>query len=287
MKRVSREHVVAWSSAAHSSRVPAVEHIGEQAFWSGPHMLRSGVQAVSVALAHGGQLGGTWRGGGSWWWGVGSCSTSIVPGGQELSRTQQESGGAFSKERSTGAPFLTPRSLYPALYLLLTLPLSSILPSFPFLGRLIHWLKCDFLVSPLWNCILPLACPSHPLIPLTYSPLELNRAMPLCFSIILSTSKSLMRRWLKRRKGPGMRQISLAFPSHNASHLNSPIYCWSPFWMVPLMKCCFCGSSHEFQRPQGYIFFFLSLTSKLSGTGRVGMTELKGHQVQHWMLFTV
>lgn len=35
-----------------------MEHIGEQAFWSGPHMLRSGVQAVSVALAHGGQLGG-------------------------------------------------------------------------------------------------------------------------------------------------------------------------------------------------------------------------------------
>lgn len=56
--------------------------------------------------------------------------------------------------------------------------------------------------------------------------------------------------------------------------------------MVPLMKCCFCGSSHEFQRPRGYIFLFLSLTSKLSGTGRVGMTKLRGHQVQRWMLFT-
>lgn len=101
---------------------------------------------------------------------------------------------------------------------------------------------------------------------------------------------------VKRRKGPGTRQISLAFPSHNASHLNSPTYCWSPFWMVPLMKCCFCGSSHEFQRPQGYIFLFLSLTSKLSGTGRVGMTKTEGspgptldvvyqrsHQVkEHW-----
>lgn len=111
--------------------------------------------------------------------------------------------------------------------------------------------------------------------------------MLLCFSIILSTSKSLMRRrWKKKRKGPGMRQISSAFPSHNGSHLNSPIYCWSPFWMVPLMKCCFCGSSHEFQRPRGYIFLFLSLTSKLSGMGRAGMKKLRGHQVQRCMLFT-
>lgn len=54
--------------------------------------------------------------------------------------------GAFSKERSTGAPFLTPRSLHPALYLLLALPLPSLLLAFPFLGRLIHGLKCDFLV---------------------------------------------------------------------------------------------------------------------------------------------
>lgn len=66
---------------------------------SGLHMPGSGVQAVSRAPAHGGQLGGTWGvagvflGGG----GGGSCSTSIVPGGQELSRTQQESGGPFLK----------------------------------------------------------------------------------------------------------------------------------------------------------------------------------------------
>lgn len=145
--------------------------------------------------------------------------------------------GAFSKERSTGAPFLTPRSRYPALRLLLAAPLHSILHSVPFLGRLIQWLKCDFLVFLLWNCILPLAFPSHPLIPPTYSPLELNQATPLCFSIIMSTSKSLTSGWLERRKGPGMRQISLAFPSHNASHLNPPIYCWShpewyPWWSV-------------------------------------------------------
>lgn len=50
--------------------------------------------------------------------------------------------------------------------------------------------------------------------------------------------------------------------------------------MVPLMKCCFCGSSHEFQKPQGYIFLFLSLPSKLFGTGRVGMKKLRGQQVQ-------
>lgn len=110
----------------------------------------------------------------------------------------------------------------------------------------------------------------------------------LCFSGILSTStsKSVVRRWLKKNKrkkrsrGPGTRQISLAFPPHNGSHLNFPIYCWSPVWMVPLMKCCFCGSTHEFQKPQGYIFLFLSLPSKLFGTGRDGMKKLRGQQVQ-------
>lgn len=56
--------------------------------------------------------------------------------------------------------------------------------------------------------------------------------------------------------------------------------------MVPLMKCCLCGPSHEFQSPQGYILLFLSLTSKLSETGRVGMTKMKGRRVQFWVLFT-
>lgn len=40
-----------------------MEHTGELASWSGPHMLGSVVQAVSLAPAHGGQLGGTWGGG--------------------------------------------------------------------------------------------------------------------------------------------------------------------------------------------------------------------------------
>lgn len=56
----------------------------------------------------------------------------------------------------------------------------------------------------------------------------------------------------------------------------SPIYCWSSHWMAPLMKCCFCGSVHAFQRAWGYIFLFLSLTSKLFGTVRVRMTKLGG-----------
>lgn len=131
---------------------------------SGLHMPGSGVQAVSRAPAHGGQLGGTW--------GVAGVFLGGGGGGQLLHqhctrRTRAEHDpagewGAFSKERSTGAPFLTPRSLYPALDLLLALPLSSVLPSSPFLGRLIHWLKCDFLLSPLMKLRSPPSPPPSP-----------------------------------------------------------------------------------------------------------------------------
>lgn len=105
-----------------------------------------------VAPAHGGQLGGTSVGGGVlgwWWWWWGSRSTSIVPGGQELSKTQQERGGPFLKSDqlellfSHSAHFTLPRICSsPSIF-----PPSS--PPFLPLGRLIHWLKCDFLVSPL------------------------------------------------------------------------------------------------------------------------------------------
>lgn len=84
-------------------------------------------------------VGGTW-GGGGWVAGV----LGDVWGGQlfhqhctRRTRAEQDPAGewgAFSKERSTGAPFLTPRSLYPARYLLLALPLSSVLPSSPSLS---------------------------------------------------------------------------------------------------------------------------------------------------------
>ena len=116
--------------------------------------------------AVGGHVGG-WRGC-SWVVVVGgSCSTSIVPGGQELSRTQQESGGPFLKSDqlellfSHPAPFTlfwisSSPSLPPSL------PLSSVLPSSPFLGRLIHWLKCDFLLSPLMKLHSPpFRLPTH------------------------------------------------------------------------------------------------------------------------------
>lgn len=129
-----------------SCRVPAVE----QASWSGLHMLGSWVQPVGVAPLHGGQLGAQGGGGPRWSrvgpWEMlegGSCSSSIVPGGQELSRTQQESGGPFLKSDQLELLFLTPRSLYPPLYLLLALllPSSPTLHSAPLpsvLGRLIH-----------------------------------------------------------------------------------------------------------------------------------------------------
>lgn len=114
--------------AGRSCRAPAVE----QASWSGLHMLGSWVQPVGVAPLHGGQLGaqggGGPRGSGVGPWEMlegGSCSTSIVPGGQELSRTQQESGGPFLKSDQLELLFLTPRSLYPPLYLLLALLLCS------------------------------------------------------------------------------------------------------------------------------------------------------------------
>lgn len=90
-----------WASdgcAGQACRDPAVE----QALWSGLHMLGSWVQPVGRALLHGGQLRALGGGGprrsrvGPWeMLEGGSCSSSIVPGGQELSRTQQERGGLF------------------------------------------------------------------------------------------------------------------------------------------------------------------------------------------------
>ncbi|KAK5894488.1 hypothetical protein CesoFtcFv8_011173 [Champsocephalus esox] len=98
-------------------------------------MLGSGVQAVSVAPAHGGQLGGTW-GGGSGVVVGGSRSTSIVPGGQELSRTQQERGGPFLKSDQLELLFS-----HPAHFTLLRISSSPSLLSLRSLllhGRLIH-----------------------------------------------------------------------------------------------------------------------------------------------------
>lgn len=80
-------------------------------------------------------VGGTWGGGGFRVVG-GSRSTSIVPGGQELSWTQQESGGPFLKSDQLELLFSHPAHF--------TLLCNS--PP-PILGRLIHRLKCDFLVS--------------------------------------------------------------------------------------------------------------------------------------------
>lgn len=201
-------------------------------------------------------------------------STSIVPGGQELSRTQQECGGPFLKSDQLELLFS-----HPAHFTLLCNPPT------PHPASLADWYTG-------WNVIFlclsyetpySLFPPTHPT---NLFSTGIKSSHAALFFSHLAHIKVTHERMVKKRKGPGMRQISLAFPSHNASHLNSPIYCWSPFWMVSLMKCCFCGSSHEFQRPQGYIFVFLSLTSKLSGTGRVGMKKPRGHQVQSWMLFT-
>lgn len=80
---------------------------------------------------------GTWRAvGGHTGGGVGSWE---MLGGQLLhqyctrrTRAEQDPAGewgAFSKERSTGATFLTPHSLYPSPHLLSALPFSSILLS--------------------------------------------------------------------------------------------------------------------------------------------------------------
>lgn len=156
--------------------------MGAQPSWSGLHMLRSGVQTVSIAPVQGGQLGGTWEAG----WVLGRCwegswSTSIVPGGQELSRTQQESGGPFLKSDQLELLFSHPAH---SILLYISSTPSVVPPSFlPFFVRLIHWLKCDFLVSFFmkWH-----SCPSlptsHPLVQLTYS-LEFNWTMVLCFFV--------------------------------------------------------------------------------------------------------
>lgn len=52
------------SSAVPSNRSPAVEHMGAQPSWSGLHMLRSGVQAVSIAPYMEGSWGARERRGG-------------------------------------------------------------------------------------------------------------------------------------------------------------------------------------------------------------------------------
>lgn len=112
---------------------------------------------------------------------------------------------------------------------------------------------------------------SHPLISL--QPIFYLNSIETRRFVFPSSSPHQSLSWKKlvrRTKGPGTRQICLAFTPHNASHLNFPIYCWSPVWMVPLMKCCFCGSSHESQRPLGDILL-PSLTSKLYVRGHDGM----------------
>lgn len=226
-------------------------------------------------------------GGGSWemLWG-GSCSISIVPGGQELSRTQQESGGPFLKSDQLELLFSQPVhfillciSSTPALSPPCSPPRLSLADCYSGWNVIFLCLSYETALSPALSCIPP----THPT-NLFSTGIKLNHGA--LFSNHLVHIKVTHERMAERRKGPRTRRISLAFPSHNASHLNSPIYCWWLFWMVPLMKCCFCGSSHEFQRPQGYILPFLSLTSKLSGTGRVGMKKLRGHQVRHEMLCT-
>lgn len=227
VKAVSREHEAAWSSAAGSSRAPAVEHVGEQTSWSGLHMLRSGVQAVSVTPVHGGQLGGTWEVGSVHGrWGGGSCSTSIVPGGQELSRTQQESGGPFLKSDQLALLFS-----HPAHFILLYISSSpSLFPrsSLPFLS-LVDWYTGwnVIFLCVLWDSVLTLLFPIPPTRPANLFSAGIKLSHSALFFNHLVHIKVTHERMAKRRKGPGTRQISLAFPSHNASHLNSPIYCWS------------------------------------------------------------
>lgn len=141
--------------------------MGAQPCWSGLHMLRSGVQAVSRAPLHGGQSGSTWEAG----WVLGRCRGGQLVHQHCTRRTRAEQDpagewGAFSKERSTGAPFLTPRSLYPALYLLHTLRLSSILPPFlPQIDTLAEmWFSCVFLYETAFLPFpsrIPPTCPTN------------------------------------------------------------------------------------------------------------------------------
>lgn len=93
-------------------------------------------------------------------------------------------------------------------------------------------------------------------------------------------------RMVKRRKGPGTRQISLAFPSHNASHLNVPYiadhhseWClwWSVVFVVPHMNSKDPGDT--------FSSFCLWLQSYLERDVSEWQKQ-RGHQVQHWMLFT-
>lgn len=145
------------SSAVHSNRSPAVEHMGAQPSWSGLHMLRSGVQAVSIAPVHGGQLGGTREAG----WVLARCWGGQLVYQHCTRRTRAEQGpagewGPFLKSDQLELLFSHPAHFIP---LCISSTPSVFPPSFlPLFLRLIHWLKCDFLVSFFmkWH-----SCPSH------------------------------------------------------------------------------------------------------------------------------
>lgn len=149
------------------------------------------------ASAHGGQLGGQLGG-----------SRSISAVGGEPSRR------SFSKERST---FLILSSLW---------PVASTWTSSPLLSRLICWNLIFILI---------MASASHPLIYLFSIRSELSHTALFFFFYHLLLIKVNHEKSVKGGRGPGMRQICLAFTSHNDSQLNSHINCWSPVWMVPLV----------------------------------------------------
>lgn len=251
----------------------------------------------------------TWRAvqgtGRGWAEGVRGWSLGDVGGGQLLhqhctrrTRAEQDPAGewgAFSKERSTGAPFShTPLTLSSSVSPPRPPPLFLPSPPLPsVLGRLIHWLKCDFLVVfPRWNRI-PLTpnplLPHYPPIPptlvqRTYSPLELNWTAPLCFSIILSTSKSLMS---EREKEEGARNktnllgfwraqcLSFEFPPYIADRHAE----WCPWWSVVFVAPCM----HSKEPGDTFFSFCLWLQSYLERYVWEWRNLEGGHQVQ-WCL---
>lgn len=158
-------------------------------------MLRSGVQAVSVAPAHGGQSGGTWGGGGFGVVGGCSRSTSIVPG-QELSWTQQESGGPFLKSDQLELLFS-----HPAHFTLLCNPPSSLADWYTGWNVIFLCLSYETPYS--------LFPPTHPTN--LFSAGIKSSCAALFFSHLVHI-KVTHERMVKKRKGPGTRQISLAFP---------------------------------------------------------------------------
>lgn len=140
-----------------------------------------------------------------------SRSTSIVPGGQELSRTQQESGGPFLKRDQQELLFSHPTHFTPLVSPRQPPhPPTPTLPSFPWqIDTLAEmWFSWVSLTKLRSAPLLPFP-PTHPTNLFSAGIKSGHAALFFNHLVHIKVTHECM---VKRRKGPRTRQISLAFP---------------------------------------------------------------------------